>query len=637
MVGQNGMKGTSAVPPPPKKQKLLPTVDSTALVRAEQLLEVDGDFAGAASIADATLAPMGDLSALAGDLSALSKAALIKGKALMHPLVNALVSKKKKTKKPAKDAFHAPWDLFKLALRLDPENEEAKWQLDNMRHIIHPEEVEVIRPKQPNHPEPIDVLVVGAGASGVGVALMLTVCFGLHPRRVLLVERGDGVGATFRRWPCEMRFISPSFNQQGWTNSFDLNSVAYGTSPAYTLHSEHPTGEQYAQYLCAIAEAGKLRVRTRTEVTAVRPLAEGSGFEVDVAPVAPDAGVASVPPETLRSRYVIWAAGEFQYPRTGGTLFRGAEHCLHNSSVRSWAELPGDDFVIIGGYESGMDAASNLSLCNKRCSVVSSTACWRVATEDPSTELAPYTAHRLRTALASPTPPRLLAPFRVLAVEPQDGGGYLVQALRGPTVEHKGGQHREPLPETKGPDEDDAGADANEVTLRTPQAPMLCTGFEGSVRLGVSKNLFAWGQVAEVAKKGGEDESGEEESGEEESGEEESGEEESCEEMSEGAVEAEGAIKKESAAEGGSESSPLLNEFDESTKTPGLFLVGPAVRHAGMSFCFVYKFRQRFGIVADAIARGLGFNTNKAVEDARLQNMFLDDFTCCKAACGEAC
>merc|ERR1711990_102630 len=85
------------------------------------------------------------------------------------------------------------------------------------------------------------------------------------------------------------------------------------------------------------------------------------------------------------------------------------------------------------------------------------------------------------------------------------------------------------------------------------------------------------------------------------------------------------------------ESSPLLNEFDESTKTAGLFLVGPAVRHARLSFCFVYKFRQRFVIVANAIARGLGFNTTKAVEDARQQNMFLDDFSCCEAACGEVC
>ena len=88
---------------------------------------------------------------------------------------------------------------------------------------------------------------------------------------------------------------------------------------------------------------------------------------------------------------------------------------------------------------------------------------------------------------------------------------------------------------------------------------------------------------------------------------------------------------------GCADGSPLLNKFDESTKTPGLFLCGPAVRHGELSFCFIYKFRQRFGVVADAIARGLGHDTEEAVEDCRKQNMFLDDFSCCQAACGESC
>jgi len=312
--------------------------------------------------------------------------------------------------------------------------------------------------------------------------------------------------------------------------------------------------------------------------------------------------------------------------------------------------------VIIGGYESGMDAAFNLSQCKKRCSVVSSTACWRVVTADPSTELAPYTAQRLQTAMASPTPPRLFAPFRVLAVEPQDGGGYLVKALRGPSVEPEEpawSDRRRLLPDTT--DKDIADAGATELKLETPQAPLLCAGFEGSVRLGAAKELFAWGKVAEV----GEEEGGEEESGGEKEDEDEAkptrkgkgkdleGTAKDKGKESAGAAKAEDASKEDGAAKedeptvnlgaGCAGASPLVNKFDESTETPGLFLVGPAVRHAGMSFCFVYKFRQRFGIVADSIARGLGFNTTKAVENARVQNMFLDDFSCCKGACGGSC
>ena len=132
----------------------------------------------------------------------------------------------------------------------------------------------------------------------------------------------------------------------------------------------------------------------------------------------------------------------------------------------------------------------------------------------------------------------------------------------------------------------ETGEEGAEIELYTPQPPLLCTGFEGSVALGAVKELF---------------------------------------EFSDG------------DGEGCAADAPLLNEYDESTKTPGLFLAGPAVSHDGLVFCFVYKFRQRFAVVADAIARGLGHKTAAAVDKCREMNMFLDDFSCCKGACGEAC
>ena len=210
-------------------------------------------------------------------------------------------------------------------------------------------------------PPALDVVVVGAGAAGVGTALMLTTTFGLDTSRVLLVERGEEIGETFRRWPDEMRFISPSFNQQGWTSSFDLNSVAYGTSPAYSLHAEHPSGDQYADYLNALVSDAKLCVRTQTEVVSVQAEGVEGGpprFSVGVSPASSpsEPGSRRTGPadatETLTTRYVVWAAGEFQYPaetESSGAV-EGAELCLHNSRVRSWADLPGDDFAVIGGY-----------------------------------------------------------------------------------------------------------------------------------------------------------------------------------------------------------------------------------------------------------------------------------------------
>ena len=44
----------------------------------------------------------------------------------------------------------------------------------------------------------LDVIVVGAGAAGIGCAFSLTHTFGLDPSRVLLLERGDAIGASFR-------------------------------------------------------------------------------------------------------------------------------------------------------------------------------------------------------------------------------------------------------------------------------------------------------------------------------------------------------------------------------------------------------------------------------------------------------
>ena len=47
---------------------------------------------------------------------------------------------------------------------------------------------------------------------------------------------------------------------------------------------------------------------------------------------------------------------------------------------------------------------------------------------------------------------------------------------------------------------------------------------------------------------------------------------------------------------------PLLNTFDESIRTENLFLVAPQVKHENALFCFIYKYRQRFAVVAGKIA-----------------------------------
>jgi hypothetical protein len=75
-----------------------------------------------------------------------------------------------------------------------------------------------------------------------------------------------------------------------------------------------------------------------------------------------------------------------------------------------------------------------------------------------------------------------------------------------------------------------------------------------------------------------------------------------------------------------------LSTEDESTRTPGLFLVGPGVRHEKIIFCFIYKFRQRFAVVANAIATRLQLDTTP-LKTYRERGMFLEDLSCCAEPC----
>ena len=76
-----------------------------------------------------------------------------------------------------------------------------------------------------------------------------------------------------------------------------------------------------------------------------------------------------------------------------------------------------------------------------------------------------------------------------------------------------------------------------------------------------------------------------------------------------------------------------LTEQDESTITPGMYLCGPSVRHDGHIFCFIFKYRQRFGIVAEAIASSLDIATDEFIAAYKSWGMYLDDLSCCGQEC----
>ncbi|MGB7327824.1 MAG: NAD(P)/FAD-dependent oxidoreductase, partial [Rubripirellula sp.] len=201
-----------------------------------------------------------------------------------------------------------------------------------------------------------DVIVIGAGAAGVGVSVALKHA-GIE--NICVLDRGR-VGESFDRWPAETRFITPSFPSNS-IGMLDLNSVAIGVSPAFSLEVEHPTGQEYAAHLRGVAEFFELPVQENTDVLSVAKV--GDEFRIDTVD------------ETLRAKHVIWAAGEFQYPRLRG--LKGSEHCIHTATVASYEDLPGDDYIVIGGYESGIDAAFHLACHDKRVRLFDKACPWK--------------------------------------------------------------------------------------------------------------------------------------------------------------------------------------------------------------------------------------------------------------------
>ncbi|WEF24866.1 NAD(P)/FAD-dependent oxidoreductase [Paracoccus sp. S3-43] len=369
----------------------------------------------------------------------------------------------------------------------------------------------------PGHvPDHVTVAIVGAGPAGLGVARVLR---DLAIPDVWVLERGR-IGQSFLRWPSGTRLLTPSFpgNVFGLT---DLNAISYDSSPGWSLKREHPDGGAYAGYLEQAALAFGLNVQCGIDVAGIRPEGEGFILETDRGAIAAD--------------FVIWAGGQFGTPSDAGII--GADLGRHYATIARWADVPGDPVFVIGGYESGVDAALGLARAGKRVTVLGRGAPWEDADKDPGRALSPFTRQRLDAGLKKGAV-TLVKGAEVIALEPEPEG---IRILSG---------------------------DGRSWLSATP--PILATGFaSGTARVS------EWFDYADSGL-------------------------------------------------------PLLTAQDESTALPGLFLVGPEVSHNGHLFCFIYKFRQRFAVVARAIAGRLGADT-AALETYRTNNMYLDDLACCDA------
>lgn len=365
----------------------------------------------------------------------------------------------------------------------------------------------------------MNLVIVGAGPSGIGLGILLKK---LNFHDFIILEKED-IGASFLKWPKEMKLITPSFTGHGF-GMLDLNALAPETSPAYTFGKEHLTGIEYAKYLQLLVSHYKLPVRKAY----VKKVEKSDGlFQI------------YTEEQEIESTYLVWATGEYATPDL--SPFEGSELCLHNSYVRSWIDLQGEEFTVIGGYESGIDAAYHLTQNNKNVTVISKSSPWKSPKADPSISLSPFTKERLEIADDTDRL-EILEDVEVLKVSIVDGD-YVLYLSDGTTHVSK-------------------------------TRPILATGFIPGVKQ--IHELFEWDN-SKIVK---------------------------------------------------------LTLKDESTITPGLFLIGPNVKHQNVIFCYIYKFRQRFAVVAKEILNRSNITyPNEVFDIYRENNMYLDDLSCCEVNC----
>lgn len=232
--------------------------------------------------------------------------------------------------------------------------------------------------------QPREVIIVGAGPAGIGIAAMLR----RSAVQDLLVVDASDVGASFLRWPQETRFITPSF----FSNPFgpvDLNAITPDSSPALFSGEEHPGGESYAGYLRAVVDEYRIPVLAPARVVNVALLASGHFL------------LTTRTGQTLETKTLVWATGEFQFPDRQG--FSGASLCRHYADVSSWKTFPSGEHIVIGGYESAVDAAVNLLENGASVKMLTRSAPWSANhISDPSISLSPYTRTRLNDAMKNP-------------------------------------------------------------------------------------------------------------------------------------------------------------------------------------------------------------------------------------------
>jgi putative flavoprotein involved in K+ transport len=240
-------------------------------------------------------------------------------------------------------------------------------------------------------------IIVGAGPAGIS-----TVCAMLESglKDYAILEMGV-IGNSFKNWAKETKLLTPSFTSNMFMQP-DLNSVTPLTSPAYSMNTEHMTGDEYAKYLEHIAIYFELNIKENTKVMSVEKIDDLFYIKTKNT----EEKICKADEEiTYTCKYLIWGAGEFFYPKKN--IIEGEELCVNYVDIKSFTDLKikdtKDRVIIIGGYEAGIDSAVNLAKRNIKTLVLDKTNRLSLELDDPSKSLSPYTIDRAKDYIKNET------------------------------------------------------------------------------------------------------------------------------------------------------------------------------------------------------------------------------------------
>jgi putative flavoprotein involved in K+ transport len=189
-------------------------------------------------------------------------------------------------------------------------------------------------------PEAVDVLVVGAGHSGLAMSSLLT----HEGREHLVVEARDGLGGGWQdRWD-EFTLVTPN-----WTASF----------PGWAYDGADPDGfmgrDEIAARVARFAEVVAAPVALGTEVQRLTPV-DSAGFRVRTSRGELDA------------RHVVVATGSYHKPRIPGWAANLSARVtqLHAHDYRNQVELPDGGVLVVGSGQTGLQLAEELFEAGRR-------------------------------------------------------------------------------------------------------------------------------------------------------------------------------------------------------------------------------------------------------------------------------